>query len=30
MINLKKDCAMFILSEEQSISDFDCGNAFLF
>jgi len=27
MINLKKDCEMLILSEEQSISGFDCGNA---
>ena len=27
MINLKKDCEMFVLSEGQIISDFDCGNA---
>jgi hypothetical protein len=27
MINLKNDCEMFVLSEEQNISDFDCGNA---
>ena len=27
MINLKKDCEILILSEEQSISNFDCGNS---
>jgi GNAT superfamily N-acetyltransferase len=27
MINLKKDCEMVVLSEEQIISGFDCGNA---
>jgi len=27
MINLKMDCEMVILSEEQIISGFDCGNA---
>ena len=27
MVNLKKDCEMVVLSEEQVISDFDCGNA---
>jgi len=27
MINLEKDCEMLILSEEQVISGFDCGNA---
>ena len=27
MIGLALDCEMFILSEEQTISDFDCGNA---
>ena len=26
MIDLERDCKMFILSEENSISDFDCGN----
>ena len=27
MVDLEKDCEMFVLSEEQVISDFDCGNA---
>ena len=27
MVDLEKDCEMIILSEEQVISDFDCGNA---
>jgi len=27
MIDLERDCEMLILSENQSISDFDCGNA---
>jgi len=27
MVDLEKDCEMVILSEEQLISDFDCGNA---
>ena len=27
MVDLEKDCEMLILSEEQFISDFDCGNA---
>jgi len=27
MVNLKQDCDRFFLSEEQLISDFDCGNA---
>ncbi|MDR2206083.1 MAG: hypothetical protein LBE36_08005 [Flavobacteriaceae bacterium] len=27
MIDLEKDCKMFILSEEHIISGFDCGNA---
>jgi hypothetical protein len=27
MVNLKKDCEMLILSEEQRITNFDCGNA---
>jgi len=27
MIDLEKDCKLQILSEEQLISDFDCGNA---
>jgi len=27
MIDLEKDCEMIILSEENVISDFDCGNA---
>ena len=27
MINLAKDCKLLILSEEQLITDFDCGNA---
>ena len=26
MIDLEKDCEMFALTEEQIISDFDCGN----
>jgi len=26
MINLKKDCEIVVLSEEQSISNFDCNN----
>jgi len=27
MIDLEKDCNLIILSEEQMITDFDCGNA---
>jgi len=27
MVDLEKDCEMFVLSEEHAISDFDCGNA---
>ena len=27
MIDLERDCEMLVLSEEQVISDFDCGNA---
>jgi len=27
MIDLERDCEMLVLSEEQCISDFDCGNA---
>ena len=27
MIDLERDCEMLILSDEQVISDFDCGNA---
>jgi GNAT superfamily N-acetyltransferase len=27
MVNLKKDCDRFVLSEEMLIVDFDCGNA---
>jgi GNAT superfamily N-acetyltransferase len=27
MLNLKKDCDFLVLSEEQLITDFDCGNA---
>ena len=27
MIDLEKDCEMVVLSKEQVISDFDCGNA---
>ena len=26
MVNLKQDCEQFVLSEEYSISNFDCGN----
>ena len=26
MVNLKKDCVIFFVSEQQSISGFDCGN----
>jgi len=27
MIDLERDCELFVLSEEQVITDFDCGNA---
>jgi len=27
MVNLALDCDRFVLSEDQTISDFDCGNA---
>ena len=27
MIDLTNDCELFVLSEEQSMADFDCGNA---
>ena len=27
MIDLERDCEMVVLSEEQFISNFDCGNA---
>jgi len=27
MVDLEKDCKMFVLSEEQTITDFDCGDA---
>jgi len=27
MVNLRKDCEMYILSEKQDISSFNCGNA---
>ena len=27
MLNLKNDCEMIVLSEEELISDFDCGDA---
>jgi len=27
MIDLERDCELIVLSEEQVIRDFDCGNA---